>query len=74
MIGAVLLNNLISELSQQLSEFVDTAVNIADDIERPVLILPVVPEWLPFNGGGLNIFGSVQYMNVPEALAFKISE
>ena len=49
-------------------------MNVSHDVEWSVLMLPVVPERLLHDLGRVYIFGSVQYVNMPEALALKISE
>src|ERR1700733_3480409 len=39
----------VTEAREQLERFIEATVNVADDVERPGLVLLVVPERLPAN-------------------------
>ena len=38
--------NLVTELDHKFLQLVETPVDVADDIERPMLGSPIRPEWL----------------------------
>jgi hypothetical protein len=48
--------DLVSELSEQHPQLIETTVDIADDIEWPMLVLAIVPERLPLDDDGINLF------------------
>jgi hypothetical protein len=43
-------------------------VDVADDVERAVLCLPVVPGRRPLDRGGLNLLRRGEHVHLPEAL------
>jgi len=57
-----------SEVFQQRTQLFGAAVNIANDVERPILLLLVVPERYPSH---FNIISSLQNVNMAESLPFK---
>src|SRR5262249_4122117 len=59
----------VSELLEEILQFVAAAVNVADDVERPVLPLPVVPQRLPLKDGRIPLVLRLEYVNGPESLA-----
>src|SRR5262249_54155991 len=59
----------VSELLQEIVQFVAAAVHVADDVERPVLALPVVPERLTLEDGRIHLVLRLEHVNVPESLA-----
>jgi len=54
-------------LKQNL-ELVATAVHIADDVERSVILPPVVPERLAFDDGSIDFVLRLEDVDVAEAL------
>src|SRR5262245_13652769 len=67
-------NLRVSELLQQRFELIAAAVDIADDVERTVLGLAVVPEWLTREDGGVDFFLRLQHVNVTEAFAAETAQ
>src|SRR5262249_4561196 len=59
--------NSISQLSKQVFELIEAAVNISDDVKRSMLMTPIRPERLPFNHDVFNLLGSIQHMNITKS-------
>src|SRR5262249_28013471 len=57
----------VSELLEQCLQFVVTTVDVADDVERPVLALPVVPQRLPLKDGRIDFVLRLEHVNVPKS-------
>lgn len=57
---------LVTEPGEQRFEFVRAAVDVADEVERAVLVAPVVPERHPLDHGGLDLLGAREDEHVPE--------
>ena len=51
------------------SQLVATAVNVADDVERPVFVLAIVPQRLPLDDGRVDFLLRLEHVHVPEAFA-----
>ncbi len=49
--------DLISELRQQRVQFVETAVNIADDVEWTMFVFQVIPEPLSLDNNLVDLRG-----------------
>jgi hypothetical protein len=64
----------VSELLEQRFHFVATAVDVPDDVERPVLALPVVPERLTLEDGRIHLVLRLEHVNVPESFASESTE
>ena len=64
----------VPKLLEQILELVATAVNVTDDVQRPSLVLPVVPERLPLDDRRIDFFLRLQYVHVTEALAAKAAK
>jgi hypothetical protein len=62
---------LVAELSQQLHELFATAVNISNDVERPMLALQVVPKRLTGDVGRSDLFRGRQFENVTKTLTLE---
>lgn len=58
----------VSELLQQGLQLVAAAMDIADDVERPVLVPPVVPERNPLDDRRLHRLGRLQHEDVAKPL------
>ena len=72
--GAVrALFDFIPEPFEQRSQFVKTPVHIADDVERPVFVLEVIPEPLPLDDRSFNLFGRRKLVDVAEALTLQVA-
>src|SRR6516162_7360284 len=59
--------DLIAQLAEQDFQLIAAAVDIADDIERPMLVAFVVVERHPFDDCGLDFLWALQHEDVPEA-------
>ena len=63
----------VSQLRQERVQFVETSVNVADDVEWTMIEFAIVPEWLAFDDDGVDFVRSREFVNVPEAFAFEIA-
>ena len=63
-----LLDRHVAQLLEQGFQFVAAAVQIADDVKRPVFFPLVVPEWGPLDDSRLDLLGRVEDEDVREAL------
>src|SRR5262249_39606379 len=57
--------DLIAKLFEQRGEFVIATVDIADDVERTVLLLAVVPEWLAGDLDAGKLIWTGEYKDMP---------
>lgn len=57
----------IAKCFQQLFQFIAAAVDVADDIERAMLIPPVIPQGDAFDRCRVDLFNAVHDKNVPES-------
>ena len=64
----------VPESREQFLQLVAAAVNIADDVERAVLVSLVVPERHPLDDRRLDLLGRVEHEDVPEALPMEPPE
>src|SRR5689334_2894979 len=48
--------DLVAELAEKQMEFVKTTVDVADDVEWPMLMFEIVPERLPLDDDCVNLF------------------
>jgi hypothetical protein len=64
----------VPELLEQILELVATAVNVTDDVERPSLVLPVIPQRLTLDDSGIDVFLRLQHVHVTEALTAKTAK
>ncbi len=62
------LRDLVAERREQLLQLVGAAVDVADDVERPVEVLLVVPERLALDLDAVDVLG-LEHPDVAEALA-----
>ena len=46
-------------------------MNVADDVERPVLLLQIIPQRLPLDHSGFNFLQRFQNMHMTETLALQ---
>ena len=67
-------DHLVAELPEQRHELVEAAVHVADDVERSVLVLQVVPERLALDADGIHLLGGGEHEDVAEALALEATE
>src|SRR5207248_4950853 len=71
-IEAVGLNrDVVPECAEQATKLVQASMDIADDVERPVLIAPIYPERLALHDGRIDRFFRLQGENVSEAFPFQ---
>src|SRR4029077_20282406 len=70
---AVLLDR-ITKGRHQFQEFIEASMNIADDVEGPVLISAIRPHRLPHDFQSFQLLGSLKDVNSPKALAFEPSK
>ena len=54
-------------------KFVKTPMNVTDDVERPMLMLQIVPERLALDGHVLNLFRRREFEDVPKAFALQVA-
>ena len=64
--------NVVSKLSEERVEFIKTPMNISDDVERPMLIFSIVPEWLALNCNLLNLFRRREFKDMSKAFALEV--
>src|SRR5262249_5829335 len=70
----VSMRDLVAERLQKCSELVEAAMNIPDDIERPMLVLSIVPERLALEDGVLNFFRRGKNIHVAKAFAIESAQ
>src|SRR5437879_4351759 len=54
-------------------ELVKTSMNVTDDVERPMLMLKIVPERLALDDYVLNLFRRRKFEDVPKAFALQVA-
>ena len=69
----VLPDRHVAQLLKQGFEFIAAAVQITDDVKRPVFIPLVVPEWGPLDDSRLDLFGRLEDEDVREAFSLQSS-
>ena len=67
---AGMLGRVVSKLFEQLDQLVKTAMNIADDIKRPLVRFSIVPKRLSFDHDLIHFVRRVQNMHIPKAFTF----
>ena len=66
--------DLVAKPGEQSMQFVEAAVNVADDVEGTMIEFAIVPERLPLDRNGLDFFRRRELVNVPEAFAFQVAD
>src|SRR6266699_1679237 len=66
--------DLIAERPEERHELVEAAVNVADDVERPALLLAVTPERLALDGGRLDLLDGGKDVDGDEALPAQVAQ
>src|SRR4051794_35402519 len=66
--------HLVTQSLQKLLELVATAVDVADDVERPVFLATVVPERHALDHRRLGLIRTLQHEDVAESLLAKTTE
>jgi hypothetical protein len=61
--------DLVPQLAQEQHELVVAAMNVADDVERSVIITPIGPRPLSLDLDGLDLFRCPEDEHTPKALA-----
>jgi hypothetical protein len=61
----------VAKLAKQRHQLVVTAVDVADDVKRAMLRLPVIPERLPLDRNGLDFFRAGKRKNMAKAFALQ---
>ena len=64
----------IPKLRQQIDELIKAAMDIADDVERAVFVLQVVPQRLTLDFCRVNLFGRMQHMDSAKTFTFKVPQ
>src|SRR5574338_863155 len=64
----------IPELVEQIVQLIAAAVNVADDVERPVIPPAIVPERLAHDFGGIGFGDRPQHVHVTEPFLLQISK
>ena len=59
---------LVAEPIEQLDQLLETAVHVADQVERAVIVLSVHPERHPLDRRGLHVLRGLERVDVAEAL------
>src|ERR1700722_9025596 len=72
--GIGLNHETIAELIEQRQQFLEAAMNIADDIERSMLIAAIDIQPDAVDRGGIDFFQSAQDMDVANTLALELAE
>ena len=60
----------VAQFFQQQFQFIVATVNVADKIERPVLVRAVVPQRHALNRRRVDFFDRIHHKNMPEAFFF----
>ena len=58
----------VSELLEQLHQFIKAPMNVANDVEGTVLLLLVVPQRLSFKDRSIHLFRRVEHKHMAKAL------
>ena len=61
--------DLVAEASQQVEKLKETAVHVADHVERAGLVAQVVVQPVAHDRGGVDLLGRPQHVHLPEPLA-----
>src|SRR6266487_4522605 len=67
-------DGLIAQVLQERPQFITTAVHIADDVERSVLVLAVAPDWLALHHRGLDLFWRGQDKDMAKAFTLETAQ
>ena len=62
-------SDLISQLLQQFDQLVITSMHVANDVERPAIILAIIPQRLALDRNCFDFLRSSQHVNVAKTLA-----
>ncbi len=65
---------VVAELREQRDELSAAAVDVADDVERTVLVALVVPHALPLDHHGLDLLWRREHGDVAKAFALQLAE
>jgi hypothetical protein len=68
------MGDLISELGEERMEFIKATVDVTDDVERPMLMLQIVPEWLALDDHVLDLFRRREFEDVPKAFSLQVAD
>jgi hypothetical protein len=66
--------DLVPEFVEQFEEFVEAAVDVADDVERTVVVAAVDPQGLASDRRGVDLLGRRKDVDVAESLAVQIAQ
>src|ERR1700678_22470 len=69
--NAAFLCRVVAKLVQQFDQFVIATVNVANNIERPIVELPIIPKRLALDGGLFDFVGGFECVHIPKSFAFK---
>ncbi len=67
-------SNLVTKSQQKFLQFIEAAMDIADDIEGTMLVPEITPDACALKLYGSNLFGRIQDVDVMEALIFEASQ
>ena len=68
---ACALAGFVTQLRQQLDQLIEAPMHIADEVERAVLVLQVVPERLPDEFNRLDFRQRPEHMNMAKSFALQ---
>ena len=63
--------NYIAEFIQKLKQFIVTAVDVADNVERSFLVLAIVPEGSTHHGSGSSFLRAIQHIDITKTFLFQ---
>ena len=49
-------------------------MNVADDVERPVFLLQIIPQRLALNDSGFDFLQRLEHMDVAKSFAFQSAQ
>ena len=64
----------MAECRQQFMEFVEAAMNVADDVEGAGFVSAIVPQPFANHGRGVDVVRRAQHMQATKPLAFQGSQ
>jgi hypothetical protein len=66
--------DVVAQPSKEGLELGAASMDVADDVEGAVIVTPVVPERLPFDGRLLDVFKGCQHEDVPKPLPLQVAQ
>jgi hypothetical protein len=72
--GRSVRSHLVAELGEQRNELLGAAVDVTDEVERPVVVTAVGPPALPFDPDRIDLVGAAQNEHASKPLALEALE